>query len=148
MAKGVKTHNLDTVDVMDMRAIVALGDHGTIVEASKHLGVSPGAVAYRLHVAELYFQRPLFHRWARDTRKKLKGMNMSPEQKLTSYGMMVYDLAEIVVSAADELRCLARSYSDAKFLYGGSIYVGNRKIGYSSTLDYKEAVISTGDLLK
>jgi hypothetical protein len=148
MGKGKKQHNLDQVNLMGMRCLMALAEAGTFLDASVKLNVTPTNMSFHLKNLEHYVQQPLFVRWKKNTKDLLSPSQKSIDQKLTPIGLMVYELAEVMVSAADELRCLARSYNRAKYLYGGSPYVAFYENGvrkYRSTLEEPRPLNSEGE---
>ena len=98
MAKGVKTHGLDEIDIMDLRAVKAVAEHRTMAAAAKVLGVTQPLVSYRIQLIENYFQQPVYHRATR------KG------EYLTPFGRMLYEYADAILDTYAEMITLARSF--------------------------------------
>lgn len=97
MASGIKTHKLDEIDIMDLRAIKAIAETGNITLAAKKLGVSQPLVSYRLQVLENFFQRPLYYR---NTKADV----------LTPLGKHIYKYVDKILDDYQEMLTLAKGY--------------------------------------
>lgn len=101
MAKGVKTHRLDEIDIMDLRAIKAIAQFRTTTEAAKHLGVTQPMMVYRIQLVENYFQQQVYFRNAK-------------AEVLTPFGTMLLEYCEGILDLYAEMLVLARTFNKEK----------------------------------
>lgn len=101
MAKGVKQHNLDELDIMDLRVIRAMHRYQNTQDAAHALRVTQPAVTYRVQLIENYFQQSLYYR-------RTKGDSFTP------FGNMLAKYADEILDLYSEMMIQARSFNKEK----------------------------------
>ena len=97
MARGVKTHRLDDLDIMDLRVVKALYEHKSTFKAATHLGVTQPMITYRIQLVENYFQQPVYYR-------RTKGEFYTP------FGLMLVQYADAIIDLYTEMMLFGRNY--------------------------------------
>lgn len=101
MARGVKTHKLDEVDVMDLRVLKAIASYRTTTEAAKYLGVTQPMIVYRIQLLENYFQQPVYFRNAK-------------ADIMTPFGKILLQYADGILDLYNEMILHARTFNKEK----------------------------------
>ena len=101
MPRGVKTHKLDELDIMDMRVVVSMRRFQNTREAAFNLGVTQPMIMYRMQLVENYFQQSIYYRRA-------KG------EAFTPFGHMLAEYAEYIIDLYSEMMIQGRSFNKEK----------------------------------
>lgn len=99
MPRGVKTHKLDELDIMDLRVVLALYKTGGTHQAAQLLGVTQSMIVYRSQLVENYFQQAIYYR-------RSKGSYFTP------FGLMLVQYAESILDLYTEMMLFAKSYKE------------------------------------
>lgn len=97
MAKGVKKHRLDELDIMDMRVVKLMGRYGDTAKAAQEMGVTRSMVIYRIQLVENYFQQAIYFR-------NTKGDNLTP------FGFILAKYADEIIDLYTEMMLFGRNY--------------------------------------